>query len=65
MDRAIRIGCGGAFWGDSPEGAAQIVRQGNVDYLVMDYLAEVTMAILSRMKARTPTPVSRAISSPR
>ena len=54
MARAIRIGCGGAFWGDSPEGAAQIVRQGNVDYLVMDYLAEVTMAILSRMKARAP-----------
>ncbi|SEI02706.1 acyclic terpene utilization AtuA family protein [Paracoccus alkenifer] len=54
MDHAIRIGCGGAFWGDSPEGAAQIVRQGNVDYLVMDYLAEVTMAILSRMKSRAP-----------
>lgn len=54
MARAIRIGCGGAFWGDSPEGAAQIVRQGNIDYLVMDYLAEVTMAILSRMKSRAP-----------
>ena len=54
MARSIRIGCGGAFWGDSPEGAAQIVRQGNVDYMVMDYLAEVTMAILSRMKAKSP-----------
>ena len=54
MRDSVRIGCGGAFWGDSPEGAAQIVQQGNVDYLVMDYLAEITMSILARMKARNP-----------
>lgn len=54
MREQIRIGCGGGFWGDSPEGAAQIVRQGEVDYLVMDYLAEVTMSILARMKSRSP-----------
>lgn len=54
MKQAVRIGGGGGFWGDSPEGAAQIVRQGAVDYLVMDYLAEITMSILARMKAKSP-----------
>lgn len=53
-DRKIRIGCGIGFWGDTPEGPAQIVHSGNVDYLVMDYLAEITMSIMTRMKARQP-----------
>ncbi|WP_233270580.1 acyclic terpene utilization AtuA family protein [Chachezhania sediminis] len=54
MGREIRIGGGGGFWGDSPEGARQIVERGDVDYLVMDYLAEITMSILARMKAKDP-----------
>lgn len=54
MARTVRIGCGGGFWGDSPEGAAQLVRKGEIDYLVMDYLAEITMSILARMKAKDP-----------
>lgn len=53
-EKIIRIGCGGGFWGDSPEGAFQIVRRGGVRYLVMDYLAEITMSILARMKAKSP-----------
>jgi hypothetical protein len=52
MDRIVRIGCGAGFWGDSPEGPAQLVRSGLIDYLVMDYLAEITMSILARMKAK-------------
>ena len=54
MNKIVRIGCGAGFWGDSPEGPAQIVRAGGVDYLVMDYLAEITMSILARMKAKRP-----------
>lgn len=54
MGRTVRIGCGAGFWGDSPEGPAQLVRAGGIDYLVMDYLAEITMSILARMKAKRP-----------
>lgn len=52
MEKIVRIGCGAGFWGDSPEGPAQLVRSGEIDYLVMDYLAEITMSILARMKAK-------------
>jgi hypothetical protein len=54
MDRVVRIGCGAGFWGDTPEGPAQLVASGQIDYLVMDYLAEITMSILARIKARDP-----------
>jgi hypothetical protein len=52
--RVVRIGCGGGFWGDSAEGPAQLVRAGGLDYLVMDYLAEITMSLLARAKAKRP-----------
>jgi hypothetical protein len=52
--RIVRIGGGGGFWGDTPEGASQLVRSGGIDYLVLDYLAEITMSILARMKAKNP-----------
>ncbi|HEV7325472.1 MAG TPA: acyclic terpene utilization AtuA family protein [Bosea sp. (in: a-proteobacteria)] len=54
MRESIRIGCGAGFWGDSPEGPRQLVRQGGIDYLVLDYLAEITMSILARMKVKNP-----------
>jgi hypothetical protein len=54
MAKTVRIGCGAGFWGDSPEGPQQLVRSGKIDYLVMDYLAEITMSILARMKAKKP-----------
>ncbi len=54
MPKRIRIGCGGGFWGDSELGPIQLVRHGEVDYLVMDYLAEITMSLLVRARAKQP-----------
>lgn len=54
MSKTIRIGCGSGFWGDSAAGPAQLVRQGKIDFLVLDYLAEITMSILARMKQKKP-----------
>ena len=45
--------CGG-FWGDDPTAASRQVAGGPVDYLVMDYLAEITMAILQKQRAKDP-----------
>ena len=45
--------CGG-FWGDDPTAARRQVAGGHVDYLVMDYLAEITMAILQKQRSAKP-----------
>ncbi|HJV08083.1 MAG TPA: acyclic terpene utilization AtuA family protein [Acidimicrobiales bacterium] len=52
-DRIVIANCGG-FWGDDPTAAKRQVEGGPVDYLVMDYLAEVTMAILQKQRQRKP-----------
>ena len=55
MDRdCIRIASGQGFWGDLPSAPANQVRKGEIDYLVMDYLAEVTMSIMQKQRMKNP-----------
>lgn len=51
----VRIAAGQGFWGDWLEAPYRQVTGGPVDYLMMDYLAEVTMSILQKQKSRDPS----------
>src|SRR6516162_8766421 len=50
----IRIANGQGFWGDSLEAPLQLIRGGPIDYLNLDFLAEITMSILQKARARDP-----------
>ncbi len=55
MKDKILIASGQGFWGDLIDAPYHQVTKGNIDYLVMDYLAEVTMSILQKQKIRNPS----------
>src|SRR3954452_10480736 len=48
----IRVAGGQGFWGDLLSAPVDQVRRGPIDYLMLDYLAEVTMSILQKQRAR-------------
>lgn len=54
MKSSIRIASGQGFWGDLPSAPLSQVSRGPIDYLMLDYLAEVTMSILQKQKMRDP-----------
>ena len=54
MKEKIRIAGGQGFWGDLLTAPVDQVRNGPIDYLMLDYLAEVTMSILQKQRARDP-----------
>ena len=55
MKQVVRVAAGQGFWGDWLEAPRRQVEGGPVDYLMLDYLAEVTMSILQKQKERDPT----------
>ncbi len=51
----IRVGSGQGFWGDDLDAPVRQVEGGKLDYLMMDYLAEVTMSIMQKQRVRDPS----------
>jgi hypothetical protein len=53
--RVIRIGGGSGMWGDDLDAPRRLAEGGPLDYLMLDYLAEVTMSVLQRQKSKDPS----------
>lgn len=54
MPKTVRIANGQGFWGDSIDAPVRLVEYGRIDYLNLDYLAEVTLSIMQKQKRRNP-----------
>lgn len=52
--KSIRVGCASGFWGDSTLSTGQLVEKGDLDYLVYDYLSEITMSLMVGAQMRRP-----------
>ena len=53
-DKTIRIAGASGFWGDAARATPQLLKDENVDFIVYDYLAEITMSIMARARAKNP-----------
>nr|XP_042698095.1 uncharacterized protein LOC101931777 isoform X3 [Chrysemys picta bellii] len=51
---AVRVGCAAGFWGDTAASVPQLLYGGKLDFLVFDYLSEITMSLLTAAKAKSP-----------
>jgi hypothetical protein len=54
MAKVVRIGGAGGFLGDSSVAAPQLLKGGELDYMILDYLAEATMSVLGQIKRERP-----------
>ncbi|GBN20842.1 hypothetical protein AVEN_39379-1 [Araneus ventricosus] len=54
MSSNIRIGCASGFWGDTAMSVPALVHGGKLDFLVFDYLSEITMSLLAKAKEKNP-----------
>ncbi|MGE0046926.1 MAG: acyclic terpene utilization AtuA family protein, partial [Hyphomonadaceae bacterium] len=52
MSKTIRIGGASGYWGDASMSTPQLLEAGALDYIVYDYLAEITMSIMARARAK-------------
>ena len=50
----VRVGCASGFWGDTAVAAPQLVQLGKIDFLMFDYLSEITMSLLTAAKKKSP-----------
>ena len=53
-EKMIRIAGASGFWGDAARATPQLLKDENVDFIVYDYLAEITMSIMARARAKNP-----------
>src|SRR5918993_5767091 len=55
MREKVRVASGQGFWGDMLDAPVRQVQGGQIDYLMLDYLAEVTMSIMQKQRSRNPS----------